>query len=199
MAQKKTDYLNLAAAFGLLPLVTGITIYLLMRFTSWFFLAVAGICVLWFGLFMVPIGLFSIVFYMFGMGDSHGHSRLQRRLRTLLVAGVLLLNFPAAWFCVTSLLDEMARYTVTVFNNSNQDIQQITIDYPHQHLELGPLLRNAQRTVDFKIEGDGNISLSAWYGSSRVDLDVEGYITNGSSRARIVILKPSGLIEIMDR
>jgi hypothetical protein len=117
-------------------------------------------------------------------------------LQGLLIGGLLFVNFPAAAFILLSVIDISTRYTVRVYNESDQPIESLIVTGPGVHLEFGPIApgRHTRRHVRF--HGDGTLDFSVRQRDLRFGGRLEEYVTGGWGGYKTIRIRQGGEYEI---
>ena len=196
LANKDFDYLQIAFYCGLLPLVGGIGTYILWLLTAWAFLLYFGFGVIWLGLFLVLIGFGCLANYLLNLGHTQGRGFGQRLRHAFLVTVLLLLNFPSAYFCVSSAFVVLTSYTLRISNESGQKIENLIILGPGLKQELGSLADSQQIKRHFHFRGDGGVNMKVVTTSAESTTQIDGYTTTNSGADNTVRIKPGLVVEV---
>jgi len=180
-----TKQLKLATALGAVPLALGTCIYVAWRVARWPWLPVAGLWMLLFGFASVIAGEIALVFHVrtsrrTGRGERHV------RLRTLLVAALLLANFPAAIFYTLSAVEILTRYTVIVRNEGDVAVESFVVTGPGTRIEMGPIAPGDQAETHLHFRGGGTLRFATRQGGHDTVGVIDGYVTSNVAGEKTV-------------
>ena len=188
--------LKAAIACGAVPLAIGTTIYVTWRITRWDWLMAAGLFTVLGGLVVFVIGTGCLIAYVGGNARREKHRRVSLGIQTLLVGGLLLVNFPAAAYYAWSAVDLFTAYGVSIVNDSGAAIDSVVLTGPGVHVEVGPLPPGGRSHQELHFRGDGTLDFSAhgpdWHGEGQI----EEYVTGNMNGNTTVRLKADGEHEI---
>jgi hypothetical protein len=119
-------------------------------------------------------------------------------LNSLLVGALLIANFPAAAFYISSAIDISTRYTVRVYNDSNHTIESFKILGPGIETEIGPISSGLKVIQHSHPTTDGSLRFTARQHGLNFDGELEGYVTGGLGGDKTVRIKEKGSYNITD-
>jgi hypothetical protein len=112
--------------------------------------------------------------------------RVPLKTQTMLVCGLLFLNFPVAAFCLFSGIDLVGEYLVRITNDSGTTIDSFILQGPGVQMEAGPIRPGAITRHSLDFNSDGSLTFSARRGAQRFEGQIEGYVTgNGGGVATV--------------
>ncbi len=170
----------LAAAFacGATPLAIGTAIYLAWRATRWDGFMVMGLATILLGLVAFLVGMTCLALHL---SREAGVQPERSWRQAILVGGLLLINFPAAFLCVRSANDIATRYTLTVENQSGEVIDRLVFEGACPRLEFEKLKAGARLVYWFQPEFEGPATFEARLGDKRLEGVVDLWVTAGQS------------------
>ena len=112
---------------GAIPLVTGISIFLLWVATRWSWLVQAGILTIVVGLFIVMFGLLYLARFCYFAFNSSNVPRYQAWLMTLGSLALMISNFFVAVAIIVGVFIVFSAYTVVVINESEQPLTNVRV------------------------------------------------------------------------
>ncbi len=116
------------------------------------------------------------------------------RRSTLLGLGLLLLNFPAAFFAMLVAFSVGDELTVTICNSSSEDLHDITVGGGGVFAEKARLRSGERWEFDSKISGDGVLYFQASSPPHAYNQAISDYITNSYAGEVLVIVGEDGLV-----
>ncbi|MGQ0633353.1 MAG: hypothetical protein ACT4QC_01985 [Planctomycetaceae bacterium] len=189
--QFPTDpYFRAAVALGLLPLATGIGIFLLWLILRWDWLIFAGILTIYAGVACVAAGFACLVIYIAKTRES----RPVTGAATVAAILILLANFPCAWAIAYAAAYVHSMYSVTIVNNSPTTLHDVVL--PSTGASFGSIRSGEKRTRQFHVTIEGSLDFHATCDGQRISGNIEGYVTPGMGGSAILIFKPDGTWEI---
>jgi len=189
-----------ALACGLVPLVSGIVVYLLWIGSRWEVLKLVGFFVIAAGIASIFVGVISLIFSL-RHSLSLGHPIKQNLPKCILIATIFLSNFLAAGAIIASVLSIETRYTIQLVNQSKQKLSSITISGGGCLIEVPDLPASATTTQHFYIKQDGSLNIKAKTDDTELEQVIESYVTNGmGGNAKITVDENNNvLIEHLDK
>jgi len=118
---------RVALICGAVPLVFGVSIFLLWLITHWVWLMMAGIFTLYSGLVIFAVGIIALArFHSLALRTP---DTLRRRLRlsTLACAGFLLSNLLVAGAIISTVVSAETGYTVVIHSTSQQPLDRVRV------------------------------------------------------------------------
>jgi len=174
-----TRRVSVPLVLGAAPLTIGISVFLLWLITGGRWLELVGIFVLYTGFASVVSGLVLLTFWVLRRIHSDDWAREQLMGRTIFVAIVLVINFPVAGLILWTTYNLSTRYTVVVRNNGSASMESGAITGGGVSLDLGSIDPGASVTKRFRIGQDGILMFSGEQGGRKLQIVVDGYVTNG--------------------
>jgi hypothetical protein len=159
----------------------------------------AGIWMLLLGLATVIAGEIVLVLHVRRASRQASPGERHGRLRTILVAALLLTNFPAAAFYALSALEFSTRYTVRVRNDGGVTLESFVVTGPGTSIEMGPIAPGGQAKTHLHFRGDGALRFSARQQGRDVGGVIDGYVTTNFSGKKIVRVGRNGDFRIEDQ
>lgn len=189
-----------ALACGLVPLVSGIVVYLLWIGSRWEVLKLVGFFVIAAGIASIFVGVISLIFSL-RHSLTLGHPIKQNLPKCILIATIFLSNFLAAGAIIASVLSIETRYTIQLVNQSKQKLSSITISGGGCLIEVPDLPASATTTQHFYIKQDGSLNIKAKTDDKELEQVIESYVTNGmGGNAKITVDENNNvLIEHLDK
>jgi len=152
-----TRPLQVAIFCGATPLTIGSLIYWAWRGTRWHWLEEAGILNIIGGLVLFFVGTICLIWHINHEARSEHKCRRPLTRQSLLVGGLLLVNFPAAALYGLSVIGLMTQYTVRVINESGTTIDSFVLIGPHVHVDVGPIPMGDVKSRSLAFNGDGTL------------------------------------------
>jgi hypothetical protein len=193
MDLKKLYRLSLLCA--LLPMTIGAAVFLMWYFTRSALLMVVGIFTIYLGIVCVITGLASLIIYG---RKCLREGRKSYAKKGVLPLTVLLLNFPLAVLIVSASINLMAQYRLTVVNETDFDVSNISFVGPGVDVATGPVKSQESSTVIMRFKHDGVLRYHISFNKVEVDGDVKGYVTRNMGGEKLFIIREEG-IEIKSR
>ena len=178
----KSYLIRSALICGLLPLGTGVGIFLLWLVVRWDWLMLAGFGTICVGLLLVLVGAGFLV---------------AARSRSPAVLGVLLANFPVAGVIVFVAFDIETRFTVTVVNEGPAPLDAFVVSGGGVEHGFGSVAPGQTATLHRLIDHDGELVFHARRDGEEVEGEVEGYVTNGQGGHKRVVFDQAGDFEVL--
>lgn len=203
LPEDERKLIRLILFLALLPLVLGLSTYALWRVTGWDDLFVGGILIMIIGTFAVFTGIGGVIVFLDKGLRSRSVKPRKLVLQCLGLTLLLLLNFPAALFCVASAMDLRTRYEVTVINESNQTAENFTLtgpeEYPKAKMTLGHVKtsRRARAIIDLPMEGQLHFSYTQ--GPIQVTGIMDEYYTFSMGASVQLYIQNDGRYEVIRR
>ncbi len=175
-----------------LPLVIGVGIFVAWLVTRAFWLMYAGMLTIYAGVASVFLAIVCVIAAII---IAKMQKESPRRRVSHHVLGVLILvisNFIAAGVCVVAVVVIQTRYTITVVNQSDQPLQDVSVLGGGVHAYLGDIPPGGTASDSFWIGSDGELVLTATHGSDNIDTIVDDYVTNGMGADLHVTLDKAG-------
>lgn len=188
--------LKFAALLGASPLLVGSLIYGVWRVTRWHWLETAGLLTILLGSGAFVAGVIALVWHVLREGKDGRTARSRLWPEGVLVGGLLLANFPAAFFFILSAIDVSTRYTLRVHNDSDRPIESLVVTGPGVRLEFGPIAPGRDLRWLLHFAGEGPLDFSARQSGFQFGGQLEGYVTTGSGGKKSIRVRRGGAVEI---
>jgi hypothetical protein len=191
--------IKIAIACGAIPLVAGTAIYFTWRVTRWESLMALGMLNIFVGLALFAVGAGCLLFQSMRDESSSGQQPIDAGLQNLLVACLLLVNFPAALVYGLSAMEVMSRYTLQISNDSGRPVERFSLSGPNLKVDLGeiPVGAMIENVVDFR--GEGQLLFSAEIDGEVIDGIVDGYVSSGIGGDTKLRLLPDAKFEVQHK
>jgi hypothetical protein len=188
--------LKFAAVLGVSPLLVGSLIYGVWRVTRWHWLETAGLFTVVLGSAAFVAGMIALVLHVLREGKDGRMARSRLWPKGVLVGGVLLANFPAAFFFILSAIDVSARYTLRLHNDSDRPIESLVVTGPGVRLEFGPIAPGRDLRWLLHFAGEGPLDFSARQSGFLFGGQLDGYVTTGSGGEKSIRVRRGAEYEI---
>ncbi len=178
---------------GLVPLCTGIFIFLAWLPTRSDWLEIAGIVNLYIGLALFFIGVIclSIYFYTARKKSVVGYWK-----KSIIALAILLANIPVATAIISTVIYMESAITVTIENQSSTIIEEISIS-EHGHIyEFGSVLPNERLEKKFHFQSEGSVHYSFKRNGSKFEGIFIGYVSGGFGADVKMLITKSGAVKI---
>jgi hypothetical protein len=178
--------LRAAMICGLLPLGTGVGIFLLWLIARWDWLMMAGLFTVYGGIVSVLVGLGFLV----AAGKQTPSARP--------ALGILLANFPIAGFIIVVAFVIQTRFPVTVVNEGHATLDQFVVSGGGVEFDFGSVAPGQTVTRHRLIDHDGSLVFHARREGEEIEGTVEGYVTNNQGGHKRVVFDEAGEFEVLD-
>lgn len=184
---------QVALLCGAVPLLVGISVFLLWVATRQDWLMGAGAFVLFAGFAFFMVGVVALVRYCvlaFLAPD------LPPRFwaSTIACAVLLLSNFPAAGAIIWKVLELESRYTVVLENESDEALEDVRIvGRGRVYAALATIPPGEAATRSFQIAHEGPLEVEV----GGVTTTIEGYVTGSQGGHAIVTFKGRGRVSVL--
>jgi hypothetical protein len=187
---------QLAIVCGALPLLTGISIFVLWVITKKPWLTEAGLYTLSGGAALLLIGAVALACFCWNAFRKPNTPSRRLWLATLACAGLLLSNFPVAGGIILAVLHLESRYVVVVHNASPLPLTKVRVVGGGCERDFGTIRpgRQAQRT--HWIKQDGHLKFHAVQGPKTHDQLIDEYITPGLGGRTTVTANPDNTLSV---
>lgn len=191
-----TRWLRAAVVLGLIPLATGMSIFLLWLLTRWDWLMLAGIFTIYGGVACVTGGLVCLIAYAVLARRTSRAGNVTWRV--VAVAFLLLVNFPVAGAVTWGAVYIETLYTVEVRNETSSPIERLAVSGGGVEVIFGDILPGTSRRTRFHILHDGSLTYRFRHHGEERHGVVEGYVTNGMGGHRALLIRPGGEVTVSD-
>jgi hypothetical protein len=175
---------RIALFCGLFPLVVGVSIFVLWLFTHWPWLMTAGMMTILAGIGFVVVGFLALDSFCWKYESPTSPSPPKR------------FNFPIALAIVATVVALVTRYTVTVFNSSQQPLQNVSVVGGGCDQSLGTILPDGKASCSLWPQHDGELRLHTVCGNTTHSDIIEGYVTNNMGGRAVVTFHPDETISV---
>ncbi|MCD6050362.1 MAG: hypothetical protein K0Q55_1765 [Verrucomicrobia bacterium] len=189
--------LKLAFLCGVLPLVTGTLVFLTWLVTRWDWLMLAGLITIFLGLVWFVMGAICLSIHLHRRGQIAPPERRRQNWLAFTTAGLLLVNFPAAYYYTAWASGISTRYTLIVVNESGQHMESVMVSAPGVKREFGPIQAGGQVKRHLNFFGDGRMDFKAKASTETAGM-IDGYAMGSMGGKKVVRLKPDGAYTVDD-
>jgi len=196
MNTKMKRVYRIAVICGFIPLLVGISIFVIWLITRSDWLMLAGLLTIYGGIALFVVGAIALFRFWFMAHREPDYSKKKRWIATVLCFGLLLINFPVALGIVNAAIRIETRYTVVIRNASSQPVNEIRIFGGGCSKSLNSIRGGGTGEVSFWIEHDGQLQFEAVSGGRQIEGIVDGYVTNGEGGYVTITIKPDHTISI---
>jgi hypothetical protein len=186
---------RVALLCGTVPLVVGLSVFLLWLLTRADGLMLLGVFVLFGGLAFFAVGVLALGRYCW---LAFRESRLPARFWAATIACALLLlsNFPAAGAIMYAADALHSRYTVVVRNESGRPLEDVRVTGGGCEVVFGLIAPGDDEQRSFWIQHDGVLRIRA---DGLAEQPISGYVTNGMGGRTTVTVRADGTVAAVDR
>jgi hypothetical protein len=184
-----------AVICGAVPLIVGVSVFLLWLVTRWDQLMMAGVATLYAGSFMLLVGVLELARYgWLGLKTPEFPHRKLRRT-ALGAAALLLLNPPVAAGLVYTAVFIETLYTVVVDNQTQRPLTGVRIFGSGNCDEsIGTIAPGGKARRSFQIECEGALNFNATGGSTIYTGIIDGYVTSNMGGHTVVTVNADGTL-----
>jgi len=186
---------RIALSCGALPLVVGISVFVLWLVTRWDSLMPIGATVIGVGVVFFLVGITALVrFYLtpreraIGLLRSSGAS-------TWIAALLLLSNFPVALALVFAAMRIETAYIVEVRNESPQVLEGVRVFGGGCDVSLDAIPQGEAESRWLWIRGDGQLELQVRVEGEQQTTLIDGYVSGSHGGHNTVTVGPGGTVE----
>jgi len=169
---------RLALACGLLPLISGIAVFLLWIGSRWELLKLVGFFVILAGMLCILVGAIALIVSL-RQSLTLGYPIKKNLPKWILITTIYLSNFLAAGGIIAFVLNIETRYTIRIINQSKQKLSSITISGGGCLINVPDLPADTTTTQYLYVKQDGSLTIKAKTDDSELEQVIEGYVTNG--------------------
>lgn len=188
---------RVALVCGLLPILVGVSIFLLWLVMRWEWLIAAGIFTLYGGVALFFIGSVALACFCWFAFRSSDVSRKRLLFSTLGCAALLLSNFPIAARIVVAVVDIETRYAIVVHNTSDLPLEQVRVFGGGCDCFLGSIPPGDTATCFCRFHCDGRLEFCAVSGTTTHSQIIDGYVTGNMGGRAVVTIHPNGTISVI--
>ncbi|MFI5458362.1 MAG: hypothetical protein ACHRXM_23275 [Isosphaerales bacterium] len=190
---------RVALICGAVPLVFGVSIFLLWLITHWDWLMMAGIFTLYSGLVIFAVGVIALARFHWLALRTPDVLRRRLRLATLVCAGLLLANLLIAGAIIATVVATQTAYTVAVHNTSPQPLDRVRVFGGGCDASFGSIPPQNVARRSFWIQHDGELEFQAVSGTTSYAKTIDGYVTNSVGGHTTVTINPDGTISVTNK
>lgn len=190
---------RIALICGALPLLVGVSLFLLWLIARWDWLMIAGIFTLYGGVAIFFIGAIALARFCWLAFRSPELPRRRLWLSTLGCAALLLSNFAVAGGITASVIAIETRYTVIVHNTSQQPLSGVRVFGGGCEADFGTIPPGGVVRRSFWIQHDGELEFRAVSGATTHSKTIDGYVTNNMGGHTTVTINPDGTISVSNK
>lgn len=185
--------LTFAWICGSLPLLIGVSTFVLWMATGWSWLELVGIFTILFGTILVLVGFAALT-----MHEAPGRtvSRARRLVAPFACAIVLLSNFPAAATIVYTVVAIETRYVVEVHNATSEPLDGVRLFGGGCDVALGSILPGDTARSSLRFARDGTLEFECRQGARPVSTTIEEYVTGYASGRADVTVDDQGAVSV---
>ena len=192
------DHIRSAFVCGLVPLITGTSVFLLWVLTRWDWLYGAGMLTIIAGIFVFLFGVACLAASRFDSPSGEvGRSR-RESLRRIMALLILLINFPVAASIVVAVETIRTRYVVTIVNHGPERLDNVVVSGGGVEIEFGSVAPGATAERWFHIRTDGELVFHARRNGEEIQGSIEGYVTPGMGDDMRLTFAPDGSFTVVD-
>lgn len=190
-----TSY-RIARLCGLLPLLAGVTIFLLWLVTDNDVFMVAGILTMYAGTIVVVFGLVVLARFYWKASVDTEIPRRKLKLSTALCAALLLINFPAAVGLSIIAIWLKTEYSITIHNASSAILHDVRVVGGGEEAWFGTLSPGENTQNSIWISTDGTLRISAVREGDTISGVIDDYVTNNMGGNTHVTIHPDKTISV---
>jgi hypothetical protein len=190
---------RLALICGALPLLGGISIFLLWLISRWEWLMLAGVFTLYGGVAVFCVGVFALARFCWSAFRTPELPRQRLWLSTLGCAALLLSNFPVAGGIIYGALRIETQYTVMVRNGSQHPLNGVRVFGGGCEADFGTIPPGGSVRRSFWIQHDDQLEFRAVSGATMHAETIDGYVTNSLGGHTTVVLNPDATVSVSNR
>ena len=168
---------RLSLVCGIVPLVTGVGIFLAWVATRQDWLMTAGMIALVAGFISFCIGAVALGRFCWLAIRKERIPRTQVWSKAGRSAGLLAVNFPIAAAIVVGAIAIETRYTVRIINDLSQPLHEVWVYGGGVDRRIGTIEPGATRRRGFWIQQEGELTLEMKLGPTLVQTNIDDYVT----------------------
>ncbi len=194
--RKQSRLFQTAVTCGFLPLVCGAAILGAWLVTQWDWLMYAGISTVGGGLVLFTAGSVCLIIHACQALVKRRGAILREFVKVSLCALLLLVNFPAAYFCMGTAARIQQQYTVIATNDSSVRVERFLVSGPGVKVDLGPIKpgHTVKRHLDFR--GAGPLSCSAVHEGISSVAELEERVDNNFRSFKRIQIAQNGVLTV---
>jgi len=179
-----------------MPLLVGVTIFLLWLVTDSDVFMVAGILTMYAGTVVVVFGLVVLARFYWKASVDTEIPRRKLKLRTALCAALLLINFPAAVGLSIIAIWLKTEYSITIYNASSAILHDVRVVGGGEEAWFGTLSSGENTQNSIWISTDGTLRISAVREGDTISGVIDDYVTNSMGGNTHVTIHPDKTISV---
>ena len=187
---------RVAIICGAAPLLIGTAIFVAWIPTRWDWLMFAGAVTFYSGLAIVAAGGIALALSCWIAFRTPGVPRRRIWVSALCCAGLFLVNVLAAGVIIAAVIAIATRYTVTVHNASERQLDDVRVFGGGCDASYGSLHRGAVARRSFWIGKEGALVFRASGGQDALEQTIDEYVTGGIGGHVIITVRPDRTISI---
>jgi hypothetical protein len=187
---------KVAVACGTIPLVFGISLFLVWLITRQDILLGAGVFAAYGCLGIFAVGLLALVYFFWAGSRTPGVDRSHLRRKTIACGVLLFSNLPVGAAVGAATFALVTRYTVVVENATSVSLEDARVFGGGCDESFGSILpgERAQQSLWFKT--DGVLVFTGRLQNTVYEETVEGYVTGAMGGHVTVTINPDGTITL---
>ncbi len=190
---------RIALACGALPLLVGVSIFVLWTATRSTWLMAAGLYTVYAGMAVVLVGGIALARYYRTASRAAGVSPRRLRLSTCAAGLLLLSNFPVAGGIIAAVIAIETCYTVVVHNASNEPLDDVRVFGGGCDESLGRIPPGDTAQESFWIDEDGQLEFRARRAAAVHQAVIDWYVSNNLGGHTVVTVNADGTITAENR
>lgn len=187
---------RVALICGALPLLVGISIFVLWLITRWDWLMLAGIYTLYGGVAIFLIGAFALARFCWLAFRTSDLPRRRLWLSTFACSGLLLSNFPVAGGITAAAVVIATRYTVVIHNRAHVPLRDVRVFGGGHDESFGTVPPGGIVQDSFWIQQDDTLQFRARSGTTVYAKTIDDYVTQNMGGHTTVTIDPDGTLSI---
>ena len=187
---------RVALICGVLPLLFGVSIFLLWLVTRWDWLEMAGVFTLFGGVALFLVGAIALARFCWRSHRSPERPQKRLWLSTLGCAALLLSNFPIAGGIIATVIAITTLHTVVIHNASQQSLTGVRVFGGGCEEDFGSIPPGGIVRRSFWIQHDGTLEFCAVSGATTHTKTIDGYVTKRIGGHATVTINADGTISV---
>ncbi len=189
--------LQMACFCALAPLCVGTAIFLSWLAFRWDMLMIAGIVTIYVSIFLFLFGTVCLIAYWFRGTRKDFENQRTSTKKSVLVAVLLLINWPLALFYAAAAIDIETRYDLVVVNDSASAVD-VRVSGGGIQVDFGTIRRKSRKREYFHFEQDGELVIQTTQNGTQALNTVETYVTPGLGGSKHVVIEADGQIQLVE-
>jgi hypothetical protein len=193
-------FYKIALLCGFVPLLVGISIFLLWLVVRWRWLAVAGFFTICGGFLLFLAGVIALACFCWAEFRKPNANRRRLAFAVLGCAGLLLSNFPVAGGIVATVFAIHTRYTVVIKNASELPLENVQIRGGGCDCDLGSIPPEGDANRSFWIQHQDILRFHAICGTTTYSQIIDDFVClNGGGFATVVVNPDRKTVSILGK